>query len=87
MGKSLSFRGAVREAQDLIRHHHCKDPVCDTQLWKTKHELDMARIKIKKLENYIQTLRYASSDFTVSLINASILENISDFMLGAEMVK
>lgn len=58
MGKSLSFRGAVREAQDLIRHHHCKDPVCDTQLWKLKHELDMCRIKIRKLENYIYNLKW-----------------------------
>nr|XP_015917244.1 glutamate receptor ionotropic, NMDA 2B isoform X1 [Parasteatoda tepidariorum]XP_042910482.1 glutamate receptor ionotropic, NMDA 2B isoform X1 [Parasteatoda tepidariorum] len=57
MGKSLSFRGAVYEAQDLIKHHRCKDPVCDTQLWKVKHELDMARIRIRKLESFILTLQ------------------------------
>ncbi|GIY14064.1 hypothetical protein CDAR_194271 [Caerostris darwini] len=61
MGKSLSFRGAVYEAQDLIKHHRCKDPVCDTQLWKVKHELDMARIRIRKLENFILTLQHSSA--------------------------
>ncbi|XP_055944904.1 glutamate receptor ionotropic, NMDA 2B-like isoform X2 [Argiope bruennichi] len=54
MGKSLSFRGAVYEATDLIKHHRCKDPVCDTQLWKTRHELDMANMKIRQLEASIQ---------------------------------
>ncbi|GFY79656.1 glutamate receptor ionotropic, NMDA 2A [Trichonephila inaurata madagascariensis] len=54
MGKSLSFRGAVYEATDLIKHHRCKDPVCDTQLWKTRHELDMANMKIRQLEANIQ---------------------------------
>ncbi|GIY50879.1 glutamate receptor ionotropic, NMDA 2B [Caerostris darwini] len=54
MGKSLSFRGAVFEATDLIKHHRCKDPVCDTQLWKTRHELDMANMKIRQLEANIQ---------------------------------
>lgn len=66
MGKSLSFRGAVREAQDLIRHHHCKDPVCDTQLWKVKHELDMTKIKIRKLENYIANLKQNTPTATVN---------------------
>nr|XP_042902970.1 glutamate receptor ionotropic, NMDA 2B isoform X1 [Parasteatoda tepidariorum] len=54
MGKSLSFRGAVFEATDMIKHHRCKDPVCDTQLWKTRHELDMAKLKIRQLEANIQ---------------------------------
>ncbi|KAG8172579.1 hypothetical protein JTE90_014881 [Oedothorax gibbosus] len=54
MGKSLSFRGAVFEATDLLKYHRCKDPVCDTQLWKTRHELDMANMKIRQLEANIQ---------------------------------
>ncbi|XP_023233339.1 glutamate receptor ionotropic, NMDA 2A-like [Centruroides sculpturatus] len=54
MGKSLSFRGAVFEAQDMIKHHRCKDPICDTQLWKAKHELDMANLKIRQLEAQIE---------------------------------
>lgn len=36
MGKSLTFRGAVYEAQDFLRNHRCKDPICDTHLWKVK---------------------------------------------------
>ncbi|CAM1303375.1 GRIN2B (predicted) [Pycnogonum litorale] len=51
MGKSLTFRGAVYEAQDWIKRHRCRDPLCDTQLWKVKHELDMAKIKIAELES------------------------------------
>lgn len=49
MGKSLTFRGAVFEAQDILKHHRCKDPICDTHLWKVKHELDLARMKIRQL--------------------------------------
>lgn len=54
MGKSLSFRGAVFEATDMIKFHRCKDPVCDNQLWRTKQELDMARRKIRELEKELQ---------------------------------
>ncbi|XP_077297694.1 glutamate ionotropic receptor NMDA type subunit 2 isoform X2 [Arctopsyche grandis] len=49
MGKSLTFRGAVYEATDIIRQHRCRDPICDTRLWKAKHELDMARLRIRQL--------------------------------------
>lgn len=51
MGKSLTFRGTVYEASELMKTHRCKDPVCDTHLWKVKHELDVAKIKMKKLED------------------------------------
>ncbi|KAI4486102.1 hypothetical protein M0804_006591 [Polistes exclamans] len=54
MGKSLTFRGAVYEAQDILRHHRCRDPICDTHLWKVKHELDMARIRIRQLEKDLE---------------------------------
>ncbi|XP_059618480.1 glutamate receptor ionotropic, NMDA 2B [Phlebotomus argentipes] len=50
MGKSLTFRGAVFEAQEILRKHRCSDPICDTHLWKVKHELDMARLRIRQLE-------------------------------------
>ncbi|XP_034250123.1 glutamate receptor ionotropic, NMDA 2B isoform X5 [Thrips palmi] len=50
MGKSLTFRGAVFEAQDILRHHRCKDPICDTNLWKTRHELDLTRLRVLQLE-------------------------------------
>lgn len=54
MGKSLSFRGAVFEATDLMKHHRCKDPVCNTQLWKTRHQLEMAKLRIRQLEANIK---------------------------------
>ena len=54
VGKSLTFRGAVSEASELLRTHRCKDPICDTHLWKVKHELDMARMKMKSLEAQLQ---------------------------------
>ncbi|XP_055944926.1 glutamate receptor ionotropic, NMDA 2B-like [Argiope bruennichi] len=50
MGKSLSFRGAVQEATDIITHHKCKNPVCDTTLRKTQHDLHMAQLKIRELQ-------------------------------------
>lgn len=50
MGKSLTFRGAVFEAREIIKRHKCTDPICDTHLWKVKHELDMARLRIRQLE-------------------------------------
>lgn len=50
MGKSLTFRGAVFEAQELIKNHRCRDPLCDTHLWKIKHELDMSRLRVRQLE-------------------------------------
>lgn len=65
MGKSLSFRGAVYEATDLIKHHRCKDPVCNTQLWKTRHQLDMAKLRIRQLEANIKevTLSPTSKEY------------------------
>ena len=50
MGKSLTFRGAVYEASELMRTHRCKDPICDTHLWKVKQELQAARANVKKME-------------------------------------
>lgn len=54
VGKSLTFRGAVFEAQEILRHHRCSDPICDTHLWKVKHELDMARLRIRQLESSME---------------------------------
>ncbi|KAG5684927.1 hypothetical protein PVAND_014135 [Polypedilum vanderplanki] len=50
MGKSLTFRGAVYETTELIRNHRCKDVICDTHLWKVKHELDISRLRVRQLE-------------------------------------
>lgn len=38
------------EASELLKSHRCKDPICDTHLWKVKHELDMAKLKMRSLE-------------------------------------
>lgn len=48
-GKSLTFRGAVFEATEILKNHRCTDPICDTHLWKVKHELDMAKLRIRQL--------------------------------------
>ena len=34
VGKSLTFRGTVNEARELMKSHKCSDPVCSHQLWK-----------------------------------------------------
>ncbi|XP_037072031.1 glutamate receptor ionotropic, NMDA 2A-like isoform X2 [Pollicipes pollicipes] len=61
MGKSLSFRGAVYEAQDIIKYHHCRDPICDTHLLKVKRELDVARLRIRELEDQLLDNGFAPS--------------------------
>lgn len=50
LGKSLTFRGAVYEAQEILKNHRCTDPICDTHLWKVRHELDMAKLRVRQLE-------------------------------------
>ncbi|KAJ6638651.1 Glutamate receptor ionotropic, NMDA 2B [Pseudolycoriella hygida] len=50
LSMGTSARGAVYEATEIIKHHRCSDPICDTHLWKVKHELDMARLRIRQLE-------------------------------------
>ncbi len=55
MGKTLTFKGTVDEASQLLRRsHHCKDPVCDTHLWRVRHELDVAKAKMKALEEEVR---------------------------------
>ncbi|KAK6170534.1 hypothetical protein SNE40_018908 [Patella caerulea] len=51
MGKSLTFEQSVLEAIQTHRKRRCKDALCETQLWKIKHELDLALLKIDKLED------------------------------------
>lgn len=55
MGKSLTFRGAVFEAQDILKNHRCRDPICDTHLWKVKHDLDMSQMRVKELEKELES--------------------------------
>ena len=54
MGKSLTFEQSVLEAIDVQRKHKCNDPICEMHLWKAKHELDMALLKIKRLQTEIE---------------------------------
>ena len=53
MGKSLTFEQSVREAIELQRHHKCKNPVCETHVWKLKHELDLALLKIDRMQKQL----------------------------------
>ena len=36
VGKSLTFRGTVNEARELMKSHKCSDPVCSTQLLRVR---------------------------------------------------
>ena len=49
MGKSLHFEDAVRETLELQKSFKCKNAVCETQTWKLKHQLDLAKFKVERL--------------------------------------
>ena len=53
MGKSLTFEQSVREAIELTRSFKCNNPICETQMWKTKHELDMALLRIERMKSQL----------------------------------
>jgi len=57
VGKSLTFEQSVREAIELQRNYRCKNPICETQVWKLRHELDMAQLNVSHLK---RLLRYAA---------------------------
>ena len=84
VGKSLTFRGAAYEASELLRTHRCKDPICDTHLWKVKHELDMARMKMKSLEAELQAkgiqspLSKSSVESGINSKDASHVDEVDD---------
>ncbi|XP_071522705.1 glutamate receptor ionotropic, NMDA 2B-like [Panulirus ornatus] len=84
MGKSLTFRGAVFEAQNKLRRHRCRDPLCDTHIWKVKHELDMARVKIKQLEKELEShgvkpsRKFATSNILTSCWKPRTQEGVED---------
>ena len=50
MGKSISMHEVVQEAREQYNSGRCDDPICDTDLWRVKHELDMAKLRIVDLE-------------------------------------
>ncbi|XP_060076117.1 glutamate receptor ionotropic, NMDA 2B-like [Ylistrum balloti] len=55
MGQSLTFEQSVIEAIDMHKRHRCKDPLCETQLWKVRHELDLSKFTIEKLKDQLQS--------------------------------
>ncbi|XP_062581711.1 glutamate receptor ionotropic, NMDA 2B-like isoform X2 [Saccostrea cucullata] len=57
MGKSLTFEQTIMEAIDLKKKHKCKNPICETQLWKVRHELDIALLKVEKLTKELRRER------------------------------
>ncbi|KAL4223136.1 Glutamate receptor ionotropic [Mactra antiquata] len=56
MGKSLTFEQSVFEAIDIQRRHKCKDPICEMNIWKARHQLDIALLKIKNMQKAIDEL-------------------------------
>jgi ionotropic glutamate receptor NMDA 2B len=56
VGKSLTFEHTVREAMELQKNYKCKNPICETQLWKLRHELDMAQLNIQRLQRLTRFL-------------------------------
>ncbi|KAK3090570.1 hypothetical protein FSP39_012761 [Pinctada imbricata] len=65
MGKSLTFEESVMEAIDLHKRHKCNDPLCETQLWKVRHELDLSLIRIDKLKNQLESFGIKPSEGAV----------------------
>lgn len=55
MARSLSFQGAVLEAKNLMKHQ-CNDPICASQLWKTKQESDLAKLQVQQLQKEMEQL-------------------------------
>ncbi|XP_050443554.1 glutamate receptor ionotropic, NMDA 2B isoform X1 [Adelges cooleyi] len=54
MGKSLTFRGAVYEAQDFLKFRRCKDAVCDSQYQLLRSQLMSTYSKMKQLEKELE---------------------------------
>lgn len=81
MGKSLTFRGAVYEATELIKNHRCKDALCDTHLWKVKHELDMSRLRVKQLEKTMDNHGIKTPHIKLSSMS-NLISDRHDKMLG-----
>lgn len=53
MGKSLTFEQSVREAMEMQKNYKCKNPMCETQMWKVRHELDLALLRIDRLQKQL----------------------------------
>ena len=53
MGQSLTFERSVMQAIELQRNFKCKNPICETQTWKLKHKLDLALLRIDRLQKQV----------------------------------
>ncbi|CAL1534217.1 unnamed protein product, partial [Lymnaea stagnalis] len=71
MGKSLQFKDYVDEAMSAYSKTRCKNPVCEIQIWKLRHQLDMALLKIDHLQNQLCEI---SGEF-LPLMPSSTVEN------------
>lgn len=78
MGKSLTFEQSVFEAMDIQRKHKCKDPICEMNLWKARHQLDIALIKVKNLQKEIDSSRTSLQAATENGRRAAIGPGTSD---------
>jgi len=75
VGKSLTFRGTVNEARQLMKSHKCSDPLCSTQLWNVQHELESAKKRLFKLK---AELRNRGIDSTLPQTNSYVIINRDD---------
>ncbi|KAK7489127.1 hypothetical protein BaRGS_00019641 [Batillaria attramentaria] len=53
LSKSLTVEDTVRGTMSLSRRKRCRDEICDTQIWRLRHELDLALLKIENLQNQL----------------------------------
>ncbi|XP_052268514.1 glutamate receptor ionotropic, NMDA 2B-like [Dreissena polymorpha] len=62
MGKSLTFEQSVIDTIDFHKRHRCKDPICETQLWKAKHELDLALFRLQRMKDELLDKSYSEAE-------------------------
>ena len=60
------------EAIDLHKKTRCKNVMCETQLWKLRHELDLALLKIDNLQNSIRYVDCVSAGLAQGDLQNSI---------------
>ncbi|KAL4240267.1 Glutamate receptor ionotropic [Mactra antiquata] len=76
MGKSLTFEQSVLNAIEYQRSHKCKNPICETQLWKVRHELDLALIKLQNMrEELARTEPTDFSEYTKDTVDLTTTED------------
>ncbi|RXG55332.1 hypothetical protein Avbf_12453 [Armadillidium vulgare] len=53
MGASLLLDDKTSRSSSEERKTKCENPLCDMQLWKVKHDLDFARLRLFYLEKQL----------------------------------